>query len=348
MKYDYENDFDEIKIFPFWLVNLSRYQKIKNYKSYKKSELYNTCYINSSIQCLFRLDEFVKNILKCDEGNLVIATKNLINRMKNKYNNKQCSVYEIKEAMGQKDQIYKNDEQQDANEFISNYLNGLIEETNNTGKISWNYLENDKKYFLPFCNKFIERKGKSFILDLFYGVLRTENYCKNCRYTFSIKFNTFNILELPITESINDYKSLDIRDLLKNYISEKNSKIECCSVCKNEIKIKTNIYSLPKCLIIHFNGDNKKKYENKINIQKSLNLENFVYDKSLNNDNDYFYHLKGIISYSNYSSQSGHYKSACLVNNEKWYYFDDNTYEIDKNFLRIYEDENPSILFYEK
>ena len=186
------------------------------------------------------------------------------------------------------------------------------------------------------------------LAGLFELCLRTENYCKNCRYTFSIKFNTFNILELPITESINDYKSLDIRDLLKNYISEKNSKIECCSVCKNEIKIKTNIYSLPKCLIIHFNGDNKKKYENKINIQKSLNLENFVYDKSLNNDNDYFYHLKGIISYSNYSSQSGHYKSACLVNNEKWYYFDDNTYEIDKNFLRIYEDENPSILFYEK
>ena len=39
MKYDYENDFDEIKIFPFGLVNLSRYQKIKNYKSYKKSEI---------------------------------------------------------------------------------------------------------------------------------------------------------------------------------------------------------------------------------------------------------------------------------------------------------------------
>ena len=67
-----------------------------------------------------------------------------------------------------------------------------------------------------------------------------------------------------------------------------------------------------------------------------------------NDDGDFFYHLKGIVFYSDFSKKIGHFKSACLVNNEKWYYFDDNTYETDKDLLRIYENENPSILFYEK
>ena len=349
MKYKHKNDSDEIKVFPFGLVNLSRQQNIKNYNFYKKLNLYNTCYINASIQCLFRLDEFVKNILKCDKGDLVLATKNLINLMQNKHNkNKQCSVLEIKEAMGEKDDIYEDDEQQDANVFISNYLNYLIEETKNFGKITWKYLEYDKKHFFKFYNNFIQRKGNSFILDLFYGLLRTKDYCKKCQYTFSIKFNTFNIIELPIIESNNNSESLDLRVLLNNYISEKKSKNEICSACKNDITTKTSIYSLPKCLIIYFNRDNSNKYINKINIQKSINLENFVYNKSLNDYEDYFYHLKGIIFYSDFSEKMGHFKAACLVNNEKWYYFDDNKYETDREFLRIYEDENPSILFYEK
>ena len=349
MNYEYDNDSEEIKIYPVGLINLSRHQKIKNYNVYKKLNLYNTCYINASIQCLFRLDEFVKNILKCDKGDLVLATKNLINSMNSKYNkNRQCAVHEIKQAMGEKDEIYKYEEQQDANEFISNYLNDLIEETNNTGNNTWKYLENDKIFFCKFYDKFINRKGNSFILDLFYGLLRTENYCKNCKHIFSIKFNSYNIIELPITEYNNNSQTLDLRVLLHNYISERKSKNEVCSVCKNEVTIKTSLYSLPRCLIIYFNRGSSNEYINRINIQKSINLENYIYDKSLNDDGDFFYHLKGIVFYSDFSKKIGHFKSACLVNNEKWYYFDDNTYETDKDLLRIYENENPSILFYEK
>ena len=349
MKYEYENDSEEIKIYPVGLINLSRIQKIKNYNYYKKLNLYNTCYINASIQCLFRLDKFVKNLLKCEKGNLVLATKNLINSMQSKYNEiRQCTVLEIKKAMGEKDEIYKYDEQQDINEFISNYLNNLIEETNNTGKKTWKYMNYDKNDFFKFYNKFIKRKGNSFILDLFYGLLRTQNYCKKCKHNFSIKFNSYNIIELPIIQSNNNSQTLDLRVLLNNYISERKSKNEYCSVCKSEVTIKTSLYSLPKCLIIYFNRGSSNQYINKINIQKSINLENYIYDKSLNDDGDFFYHLKGVVFYSDFSAKIGHFKAACLVNNEKWYYFDDNTYETDRDFLRIYEDENPSILFYEK
>ena len=354
MKCDYEDkDENDINISPVGLINFSRaYQKSKNNKNYKNTYMYNTCYINSSMQCLFRLDEFVKNILKCDKGNLVFATKNLIHSMQNykKQKNKSCSVLEIKQVMGEKNDKYNGNEQQDANEFIANYLNDLVEETKDIGEINWKYLEKDEKYFNDFLHKYQKRKGNSFILDLFYGVFRTENYCKKCNYSFTVKFNTFNILEFIIDEEKYRYQNnpIDMRDLLEEYISENDSDTDRCSDCKEDVKIKTSIYSLPKCLIIYFKRDYTYNNIQKITIQRTINMEKYIYDKSLNEDENFFYHLKGVIFYSNYSSKVGHYKSACLVNNEQWYYFDDNHYETDRKLLRIYDYENPVFLFYEK
>ena len=350
------NNEDKIEIFPCGLINFSRItQKVKKKYYNKYSNLYNVCYINSTIQCLFRLDEFVKNILKCDKGNLTIATQSLIYKMQNIDKIKDyCSVSEIKYAMGEYEEIYKNDNQEDVNVFISDYLNYLIEETKYSkinGKINWFCLEKDKEYFNKFYNNYIKRKGNSFILDLFYGITRREEKCKKCNYTFSVKFNPFNMLELLIDEEENNeqYKeSIDMRDLIRNYISEKVNEEEICYKCKINTVIKTTINSLPKCLIIFFNRDYSKNKHNKIEIQKTINFEKFVYNKSLIKDNNFFYHLKGIIYYSNFSDKSGHYKSACLVNNEKWYYFDDRKCEIDRGLLKINETENPVFLFYEK
>ena len=55
-----------------------------------------------------------------------------------------------------------------------------------------------------------------------------------------------------------------------------------------------------------------------------------------------FYKLSESIKFS---KNIGHYKAACLGNDKKWYYFDDNHFEVDKNMLRVYEDENPTILW---
>ena len=195
-----------------------------------------------------------------------MATKNLIYNMQNTIKkNNYCSVSEIKKVMGEKNEIYNNDQQEDVNEFITNYLDELVEETKDIGKNNWLYLEKDKNYFNNFYNKYIKRKGNSFILDLFYGILRRKEYCKKCHETFSLKFNVFNILELPVYEENNRYKyeeSINMEDLLRKYISKKVNKEKRCSLCKEDVTVKTSIYYLPKCLIIYFNRDyhnNKKK-----------------------------------------------------------------------------------------
>lgn len=89
-----EEEEEQFNISPVGLVNLSRYQKIKGYNYYKTTNLFNSCYINARIQCLFRFDGFINKIKKYDsyKGDLVRATQNLIHQMqisKNK-KNKQC------------------------------------------------------------------------------------------------------------------------------------------------------------------------------------------------------------------------------------------------------------------
>jgi len=345
-------DENEANIPAVGLLNFSKIdQKIKYYKKKNNSNLNNACYINSSIQCLFRLDEFVKSILKCDGGSLTTATQNLIRKMKNynKKNNIICSVEEIKIAMGKENNFYNGEEQGDANEFISNYLNYLIEETKDTAKINWNCLPKDEKYFNIFKEKFLERKGNSFILDLFYGVLRKETYCKQCKFKAPLKFNSFNILEIPIyeDEDNNCDENLELYDLLNKFISKKKIENDNCPKCQGNLSIKTSINTLPKCLIIYFSRDYSDGKKNKINIPKTINFEKFLFDASLNNDREYFYHLKGIIFYSYYKKFISHYKATCYVNNENWYYFNDNYCKKEKN-LAICQDDNPVFLFYEK
>ena len=346
---------EKIYLNPVGLLNYSRYQKINKYKSYKKTSLFNSCYMNSSIQCLFRIDEFVNKIIKYDEGSLVLATKKLIYDMQEHNNNyrNQCSVLDIKNAMGEKDEKYYDEFQEDANEFITNYLNYLIEETKDSVNIDWICKKSDEEFFKKFHQKFFKRNGTSFIIDLFYGVFRTEDYCKKCKYTFNIKFSSFNILELPISEnnSFEEDKPLNMQDLIQNFISEKDHKGMICPNCRETIKIKTVLNTLPKCLIIYFNRDNYQDFINKINILKTINMKDFVYDTSLMKDDNYYYHLKGIIFYSKLSKNLGHYKAVCFVNSEngeKWCYFDDNDVKTDKNLLRIYDNQNPFLLFYEK
>ena len=352
---NYEKE-EKIYLNPVGLVNLSRYQRINNYKSYKKTNLFNSCYMNASIQCLFRLDEFVKKIIQYNEGSLVLATKNLIYNMQNPNKKKtQCSVLEIKKAMGEKDEKYNNEYQEDANEFITNYLNNLIEETNDDSvDIDWICKEEDEEYFNKFYQKFFKRNNNSFIIDLFYGVFRTEYYCKKCNCTFNTKFSSFNILEIPTSEihSFKNNEPLYVQNLIENFISEKDDPDEICTKCETAVTIKTSINSLPKCLIIYLNKEDYYDAANNITIPKTINMENYVYDESLIKDDNYFYHLKGIIFYSSYSSKVGHYKATCLVNNidneKKWCYFDDNKVNTDKKLLRICDDEHPCLLFYEK
>lgn len=334
-------DKNHIFIPPVGLINLSRKGQ-KNYKKLKNSNLYNTCYINSSIQCLFRLDKFINKTLKISGGKLVEAIKNLIKDMKNKCNI--ISVSAIKEAMAQFDEKYNSINPQDANEFISDFLDGLFQETliknnniNNEIKINNDWDEN----YYHFLNRFY-KNGKSFISDLFYGILRTEKKCEICKNNFSIKYHSFNIIDLPLNNVQSNKNIIEMEEIITKFISKKELDITC-KKCNKNIYIKTDFYKLPNYLILYFERNYTNYIKNDINILKTIDFNYFLEKTESNN---FIYSIKGIIYYSFLKDNKTHYSSSCLIDN-KWYYFDDNYYESSEEMFE-YEDDYPIILFYEK
>ena len=338
------NDKNNCSIPPVGLTNMSRQgqKKIKKIKN-----LYNTCYINSSIQCLFRLEQFINNILNSSEGKLSNATKNLIINMRDNNNDhSKLHVSKIKKEMIEYNEKYKYNNQEDANEFISDYLNVIHKENrikDNNNEI--NQINNRDENYSHFLKKF-HNKGHSFISDLFYGVLRTKNFCKNCGEIFSVKYQSFNILDMPLYYLAikKENKDLDIEDVITSYISEKEFSNAKCNKCQKKAYTKMDIYKLPKYLIMYFERKADNYYiENDINIKKTIDLTNFLDEKE---SNELCYSLKGVIHYSFFGNNNGHYTASCLIDND-WYYFDDDNYKISKEMIK-YKGDNTVLLFYEK
>ena len=344
---------------PVGLFNPSRpkqpYSNAGNYNYYDKTNdnLYNICYMNASIQCLFRLDKFVQHILLTEGKNLVKASKDLIMEMINyQYNQgKVLSVKNIKECMGKLDDRFKLSNTEDVNDFISIYLDGLLEETM-SGKYNSPKIFEIKnpivdKAYTHFLNRFYAKKGNSFILDLFYGELKTTRFCPFCHSLYNIQFSAFNILELPIYELWKKNKNsvLNLEDILKLYISPNNNNEIICSSCqKSNLCSTTEIFKFPKYLLIYFGRTVGNEYiSNDIYFKRQMDFNDFKSEKDALINLDNIYNLKSVIYYLNVGRKTGHYSALCFVD-EKEYYFDDSEV-IENPKGRILG--NPILLFYE-
>lgn len=158
------------------------------------SNLYNICYINASMQCLLRKDELVDKILLFDGTNLSGTTKQLIYNMINKEPN--LSASNIKSIMWEYNDIYQENNPEDAHEFIINDLNILLKETFDETKISKlmheNYHNQDlKQFFNKFYNLFICKNTKTCIC--YFNIKNSWYYNILFSNEFIIK-NIYNII----------------------------------------------------------------------------------------------------------------------------------------------------------
>ena len=251
--------------------------------------------------------------------------------------------------MGEIDKKYYQHNQEDVNEFMSYFLNAIYGETSNKNleieKLEIDDIENmDKKAYENYYTKFNKRNGYSFMQDLFYGILRTENNCKNCG-NITVKFSAYNMLELSIYELVNQNESLTLDKILKKYISEvKNEYLECIYCHKKEIYIKTSVYTSPKYLIIFFARIIGDEYiYNNIDYPKTFNLKNYF--NNIYKNNKYSnYILDCVIEHSG-GVHYGHYTSLCQIdkNKECWYRFNDN---YSNKYNNHYQSKNAIILLY--
>lgn len=173
----------------------------------------------------------------------------------------------------------------------------------------------DQEAFDKFYKKFYIKKGYSFVLELFYGIIRIKKLCKNYETSNILKFNSFNILNLPIYKlaKLNKNKTLDIRDNINDYFLEyKNNDFICINCNKNTIYIITSIYSLAKYLLIFFARIVENEYfENITKYSESFNFNEYTNNKTKINNN-INYKLECVIEHGG-SVYFGHYTSLCCI-----------------------------------
>ena len=303
--------------------NLNICQKLYGFKNDG-----NNCYLNSSLQLLTRIKDLKDLVINFNEnyedneteGKLIIEFRNILKSIENSESeNLTLNPGKLKRIMGKIDNKYNSSGQEDSNEFITNFITALLDETGNKNK-KVNKLEIvNEKEIGPYNNlykKFYQRKGDSFIINLFYGISKVTKLCGKCGNFKSIKFNVYNMLDFQLVNLLmeNPNKELQLKDLFDDYT--KNTKCgDICSKCnKEEIYSKTSIYTLPKYLIISFGRscDNKYFYNN-ILYPKNLKL------KADFENNAKSYILDCVIEHSG-GLCFGHYTALVPIDksNNKW------------------------------
>jgi len=237
----------------------------------------NTCFMNSSVQCLSNtiplLDYFVgydyqseinsENFLG-SKGKLVKAYAEMMKELW--LGNKTIvnpSVF--KYQLGSFASQFRGNDQHDAQEFLAFLLDGIHEDLNRVKKklyIENKYCDgkNDDDDAMFAWERYLKR-DKSIVVDIFQGQMRNTMVCRNykkkeehglngCGYR-NVMFEPFMYLSLPI---VDDCNSLD--DCLDMYCKiEKltGDNMWYCPKCKEHVTAtkEYSIWILPPILIIH-------------------------------------------------------------------------------------------------
>lgn len=330
--------------------DLKREQKIYGFRNEG-----NNCYLNSSLQLLTRIKELKDEVLNFGEGfqdnetqgKLIVEFRKILNSIENSSdNNLIINPARLKRIMGNVDSKYFSGGQEDSNEFISNFLIALLSETGNKEAPlkKLNIInESDQKPYENLFKKFFKRRGDSFVINLFYGILKTTKFCKNCGKTNSIKFSAYNMLEFQLYILAKKYpnKDLTLQELYNNYLEDKLSEGESCSFCdSDQIYLKPSVYTFPKYLMICLQRVSDSDYfYNKVIYPSNLKIKE-EYDDNINS-----YTLDCVIEHSG-GCGFGHYTALVPIgkNNSTWWRFSDsnwngafNGYKSDNAFLLLYK-----------
>ena len=293
----------------------------------------NTCFINSTLQCLFNTYDlsqyFLQNIYRNEiniqnkqgyKGEMAEAFANLLFKVKTSTIQKVNPIDFLK-IFFSKNKSLNLRNQQDAQEFLSILLDCLHEDLNRISKKSYVLLEEQKETETDseaskrFWNLYKQRED-SIIVDLFHGQFKSKITCSTCNKS-SITYDPFIFLGLPIPQHLNQEiikfyfgnkwncfgfdlnEKSTILDLRKKGIEYMNMSGYCPTKEYNNLNdiIELVLFDRNKIIKKIYNRDNPIYDEELlINIlSKDKSLEIVLYEKKLDKDyfNVYFYPING-------------------------------------------------------
>ncbi|KAL4864841.1 hypothetical protein BDV12DRAFT_175600 [Aspergillus spectabilis] len=186
------------------------------------SNLGNTCYMNSALQCVRSVEEltyyFLNDVYKKDlnpsnplahNGDVAKAYANLLRMMFDEAGSSSFAPRQLKSTIGRYGPAFSGYGQQDSQEFLLFLLDGLQEDLNRIQKKpyiekpdSTDEMVHDKQALKEFADKcwdIYKARNDSVITDLFAGMYKSTLVCPVCDKV-SIIFDPFNnlTLQLPI------------------------------------------------------------------------------------------------------------------------------------------------------
>ena len=211
----------------------------------------NTCFMNSSIACLSNCTELTTYFLTGNYQQDINATnkEGLGGKLANAWHElleqywlsdkKVGDPSNVKSAIARKVKKFWGFNQQDSNEFMTEFLSILSEDLNKSDKKNYKELkekqeeETDQECAERFWKNHLERND-SIITDLFSGLLKSEVLCRKCGFQ-NITFDPFNTLTLAIPQNSKEFllKNKKYEDIQFFYISKYN--------IKNNMRLKLRI-----------------------------------------------------------------------------------------------------------
>lgn len=335
-----------------------------------------TCYINSILHILQQIPIFADFIYTCSYSDILkYKSKGDDNYIKN------CLIYELfrlfyasmthddisitptsfKHNIGQKNDMWNEDNHQDSQEFLSFLISTIEEEIGVNVEFipKFNEIEKNINYTNLLANiawQTFQKNEYSPLKEMFNGMFYIQTKCSCCA-NISMNFEPFTTLQIaiPFSDPKKEFLLIDCLDELIKEEQLDNDNMYNCEMCgiKNKGYKQTLLWKTPKILVIHvkrFSGSESKKIINKINYPLyNLDMSKFVHIKSPFIQKSK-YNLIGVNLHQEFSylgTNSGHYTS--LVKNRldnNWYLFNDGSEPILLTKKEHIQNRNAYLLFY--
>ena len=285
------------------------------------NNLGNTCYMNSTLQCLLSSDFLRNKIDLINKSEHISKNNHVLKELANlsdkcdKKQNSVCSPSEFKKAISISP-MFKGFSQQDAHELLLFIMDQITEK------------KYDGKYPI---GKYIERT--------FAGKVKKYIKCLTCGYVKKNRQKYYDIV-LPV-KHMRDRKGIpeDIEECFKDFCDEGilqgNSQWNCpkCKV-KVDAKMTSELETIPDVTFITFNRFiGMSKNNAPVKIYPEIILDGVQLK------------LKAVVNHFG-GTHGGHY-TATVLNNDKWYVADDSRI-IQTNFSSVEKNASAYILMFEK